>query len=221
MKQRGMESIEIALHSKRYSFTKRVLDIVLSSLLLIICSPVLLVVSLLLYFDDGFPIFFQQTRVGRGGRPFIMKKFRTMPQTKKTISEKKEDGKKHWINGVPDSFIFKSNCPPETTRLGAFIRKYSLDELPQLMNVLKGEMSLVGPRPEVSEITDYYNVEQRQRLLVKPGITGFAQVNGRSRLTHGEKIKCDLYYVEHMSLKMDVLVLFQTMKQVIKPEHSY
>src|SRR5699024_2024115 len=95
------------------------------------------------------------------------------------------------------------------------------DELPQLINVVKGDMSLVGPRPEVSNITDYYNVEQKKRLLVKPGLTGYAQVHGRSGLTHGEKISSDLYYVESRSLKLDIRILLLTVKHVFKAENSF
>lgn len=216
-----METVQLVRHRKSYVFFKRILDIVLSSILLLLLSPVLLLVSLLLYMDDGSPVIFKQTRIALGEKPFILLKFRTMPWIVPSSNDEKEDLKKHWIHGVPEDFVFKSSCPQETTKLGEFLRKYSIDELPQLVNVLKGEMSLVGPRPEVSEITDYYNVEQKKRLLVKPGITGYAQVNGRSGLAHGEKISCDLYYVENRSLNLDVRILFQTVKQVFKPENSF
>lgn len=216
-----MEMLEEVAYPKHYLFTKRMLDIILSGTLLVLLSPLLLLVSCLLYIDDGFPIIFEQTRVGTRGKSFILKKFRTMPQIKHTSSKERKEHRKNWIDGVPDNFVFKSSCPAEISRLGKFLRKYSIDELPQLINILKGEMSLVGPRPEVSEITDYYNVKQRQRLLIKPGLTGYAQVNGRSGITHGEKIKSDLYYVKHMSLMLDVRIIFQTVKHVIKPENSF
>src|SRR5699024_2233652 len=104
-----------------------------------------------------------------------------------------------WKNGVPDDFVFKTGSidNPNITRVGQFIRKYSLDELPQFFNVLKGDMSVVGPRPEIIDITKCYNSEQKRRLAVKPGITGWAQANGRSDMNHGEKIRHDLYYVNN------------------------
>lgn len=214
-----MGVLETVSYPKYYLFVKRSLDILLSSILLVLLSPVLLLVGFLLYMDDDFPVIFKQTRVGMKGKKFILKKFRTMP--KETQSTIRESSKNYWTNGVPDNFVFKSSSPAEVSKLGTFLRKYSLDELPQLINILKGEMSLVGPRPEISEITDYYNVKQRQRLLVKPGLTGYAQVNGRSGLTHGEKIQCDLYYVKHMSLKLDIQIILQTAKHMIKPENSF
>ncbi|HLR53346.1 MAG TPA: sugar transferase [Pseudogracilibacillus sp.] len=221
MKQREMETVQLVRYSKSYVFFKRILDIVLSTVLLLLLSPVLLLVSLLLYMDDGSPVIFKQTRIGLGEKPFVLLKFRTMPWVAPFLNDEKEDSKKHWIHGVPDDFVFKSSCPSETTKLGEFLRKYSVDELPQLINVVKGDMSLVGPRPEVSNITDYYNVEQKKRLLVKPGLTGYAQVHGRSGLTHGEKISSDLYYVESRSLKLDIRILLLTVKHVFKAENSF
>src|SRR5699024_6416942 len=221
VKQREMETVQLVRYSKSYVFFKRILDIVLSTVLLLLLSPVLLLVSLLLYMDDGSPVIFKQTRIGLGEKPFVLLKFRTMPWVAPFLNDEKEDSKKHWIHGVPDDFVFKSSCPSETTKLGEFLRKYSVDELPQLINVVKGDMSLVGPRPEVSNITDYYNVEQKKRLLVKPGLTGYAQVHGRSGLTHGEKISSDLYYVESRSLKLDIRILLLTVKHVFKAENTF
>lgn len=127
-----------------------------------------------------------------------------------------------WHNGVPDNFVFKapSEQNPNITKIGHFIRKYSIDELPQLINVLKGEMSIIGPRPEIVAITKHYNDYQRQRLNVKPGITGWAQVNGRSDIDHGTKIKYDLYYVENKSFLLDMKILFFTVVQVITGKNA-
>lgn len=123
----------------------------------------------------------------------------------------------NWPNRVPDDFIFKTaeENNPNITQVGHFIRKYSLDELPQFINVLKGDMSVIGPRPEIIPITKCYDKEQKRRLEVKPGISGWAQVNGRSEMNHGEKIKNDLYYVENISLWLDVKILFKTIAQVV------
>lgn len=221
MKQQDMHSIISTHPSKQYLFVKRMMDIILSSLMLILLTPVILFVSFLLYLYDGPPVIFKQTRVGAEGKTFILRKFRTLKQYKIHSFKERKQYQRNWLHGVPDNFVFKSSCPEEATKLGKFLRKYSIDELPQLINVLKGEMSLIGPRPEVSEITDYYNVEQRQRLLVKPGLTGYAQVNGRSGINHGEKIRCDLYYIEHMTLKLDLFILLQTIKHVINPTDSF
>ena len=127
----------------------------------------------------------------------------------------------HWEEGVPDHFQFKTENDVSVTKIGKFLRKYSLDELPQLLNVLAGQMSLVGPRPEIPEITDLYNHKQAHRLLVKPGITGYAQINGRSEINHGEKIEYDLYYVKNQSLGLDLIIIVLTIVAVIKAKGAY
>lgn len=132
-------------------------------------------------------------------------------------SKKKYD----WENGVPDDFVFKTSYNPNITKVGAFLRKYSLDELPQFFNVLFGQMSIVGPRPEIVDITKCYNDYQAQRLLVKPGITGHAQTNGRAEIPHGEKIEYDLYYVRNSTIFMDIKILFLTIYQTIFGKGAY
>lgn len=126
-----------------------------------------------------------------------------------------------WKKGVPDDFIFKSGFESRVTPFGKFLRKYSLDELPQLINVLLGNMSMVGPRPEIPEITSHYNFHQMKRLQVKPGITGYAQVNGRSEITHGQKIEYDLYYIQNQSFLLDMKILLATVKQVVKGKGAF
>jgi lipopolysaccharide/colanic/teichoic acid biosynthesis glycosyltransferase len=197
-----------------YKVTKRIFDIVFSLVALILLSPILLIISLLIILDDGFPVFFKQKRTGLNGSTFYIYKFRSMKVTNNGSNQKKVYD---WKNGVPDDFIFKSTqgFDPNVTKIGRFIRKYSLDELPQFINVLKGEMSIIGPRPEITEITDCYNEYQKQRLLVKPGITGWAQVNGRSEIPHGEKIKYDLYYVANQGFVLDMKIFFKTIVQAL------
>lgn len=165
---------------------------------------------------DGFPVFFRQKRSGRNDIPFEMYKFRSMKNKQVPVPSNSYD-EYNWKNGVPDGFVFKtaSEDNPNITKIGKFIRKYSLDELPQFINVLKGDMSIIGPRPEIIPITRCYNSYQKRRLEVKPGITGWAQVNGRSEMNHGDKIKYDLYYVENFSLWLDVKIFFKTVLQVI------
>jgi len=176
-------------------WVKRVLDVAASSLLLILLSPVMAVVSLIVLIDVGRPILFVQERPGLHGVPFKLRKFRTM----RTAVDR---------NGVP--------LPDEQrlTKIGTFLRRWSLDELPELWNVLVGDMSLVGPRPLLMDYLPLYNERQTKRHLMKPGLTGLAQVSGRNNLTWEEKFELDVYYVEHWSLSLDLIILLKTIWQV-------
>lgn len=175
---------------------KRLMDLVLAILGLIILSPVFLVVGLAVFLSMGRPVLFMQSRPGLNGKPFRMYKFRTMREA-------------YDKNGVP--------LPDEErlTPLGRFLRSTSLDELPELWNVLKGEMSLVGPRPLLMEYLVLYTPEQARRHLMPPGITGWAQVNGRNALTWEEKFALDTWYVDHWSLWLDVKILWMTLLAVL------
>src|SRR5699024_10515011 len=152
-------------------------------------SPIFVLVSLRIIKDDGFPIFFKQNRSGVNNKTFKIYKFRSM-KNKQVQVKSNSHNNYNWKDRVPDDFVFKTSeiNNPNITKVGHFIRKYSIDELPQFINVLKGEMSVVGPRPEITAITKYYDEEQMRRLSVKPGVTGWAQVNGRSNISHGKKI---------------------------------
>ncbi|WP_322522349.1 sugar transferase [Guyparkeria halophila] len=178
---------------------KRVFDFSVSLLALLLLSPMLLVLAVLIRWKLGSPIFFRQTRPGVGGRPFRMIKFRTM------------------LDAVDE---FGDPLPDERrmTRLGHFLRATSLDELPELWNVIKGDMSLVGPRPLLMEYLPLYNAEQMRRHDVRPGITGWAQVNGRNAVSWEEKFKLDCWYVDNQSFWLDVKILFLTVKKVIARE---
>ena len=164
-------------------------------------------------FEDGGPVVFKQKRSGQNGKMFYIYKFRSMKvqhgQKKNTKSQY------NWQTRVPDDFVFKmtDDFDPNVTKIGRFLRKSSLDELPQFFNVVKGEMSIVGPRPEIIEITNCYDAEQFQRLLVKPGITGWAQVNGRSEMNHGRKVELDLEYIENQTFLQDMKIIAMTIKQ--------
>ncbi len=184
--------------------------------MLLILSPLFLILTIFIIKEDGRPVFFKQQRSGKNDMHFNMFKFRSM-RLRHEVNGKMKRNKYYWENGVPDDFVFKTASieNPNITNTGKFIRKYSLDELPQFYNVLKGDMSIVGPRPEIIEITRCYNNYQRERLLVKPGITGWAQVNGRSDMNHGDKIKYDLYYVNNFSLLLDLKILLKTISQVL------
>ncbi|MBN8193922.1 sugar transferase [Bacillus sp. NTK074B] len=193
--------------------SKRVMDLVISLTSMILLSPIFLLLYLLIRMMDGRPVIFKQTRTGINHTPFTIYKFRTMRKSNET-----EYG---WKGKVPDDFVFKGEHNPDITTLGKLLRKTSLDELPQLLNVLKGDMSIVGPRPEVPRITRYYDGQQQQRLCVKPGMTGYAQVNGRSDMNHGQKIAYDLYYVYNQSLRLDFKILLKTIVTVLRRGGSY
>ena len=178
-------------------FFKRFLDFWISLFVLILISPVLLVVTILLHFaNKGAGAFFTQERPGKDEKIFKVIKFKSM------TDERDADG----------------NLLPEAQRLtpiGAFIRKFSIDELPQLINVLKGDMAFIGPRPLLPKYLPLYNVEQHRRHEVKPGISGWAQVHGRNNITWTEKFKLDVWYVDHCSLWIDIKVILLTIKNVL------
>ncbi len=181
------------------SFGKRLFDLVTASLLLILLSPLLLCLALLVWIVHGRPVLFRQQRAGYKGKPFWIYKFRTM--TNRTAP----DG-----SLLPDS--------ERLTPLGRFLRSTSLDELPELINVLRGEMSLVGPRPLFVKYLPLYSPEQMRRHDVLPGITGWAQVNGRNAITWQEKFALDVWYVDHRSFWLDIKILFLTLWKVFKRE---
>jgi undecaprenyl phosphate N,N'-diacetylbacillosamine 1-phosphate transferase len=181
------------------SFFKRLLDFFAAFFLLLIFSPVIIIVACVLAYANKGKAFFFQQRPGKNEKPIYIIKFKSMTDAKDA------DG-----NLLPDN--------KRITKAGAFVRKYSLDELPQFINVLKGDMSLVGPRPLLFKYIPLYSEEQRKRHLVKPGITGWAQVNGRNSISWAEKFKLDLYYVNHLSLLLDIKILFLTVLKVIKKE---
>lgn len=196
------------------AFVKRSVDILASGFGLILLSPLLLVVGLIVK-SDGGPIFFLQERIGYRGRPFHMVKFRSMVTNAEEL--KKELMDQNEGNGI----LFKMADDPRITKIGKFIRKYSIDELPQLWNVLVGDMSLVGPRPPLESEVEQYEEEAYRRLLVKPGITGLWQVSGRSDLSWEESIRLDLYYVENWSVVGDLVILFRTVRAVFAQEGAY
>ncbi|MRS01695.1 sugar transferase [bacterium] len=178
---------------------KRLFDIVISLTALIVFFPLLIIVVLVLYWKMGRPVFFGQARPGRRGRSFTLYKFRTMNDER--------DG-----NGLLLSDADR------LTSFGRFLRSTSLDELPELINVLKGEMSLVGPRPLLMQYLERYTPEQARRHEVKPGITGWAQVNGRNALTWEEKFELDVWYVDHRSLRLDLKIIGMTIWKILKRE---
>jgi lipopolysaccharide/colanic/teichoic acid biosynthesis glycosyltransferase len=187
-----------------------VLDLAVAGLALALLSPLLLVVALAIRLDSRGSAVFRQQRVGLGGRPFIVLKFRTM-----RVAEPGEEVK--FFKAENGGVSHKVRHDPRVTRVGRVLRKTSLDELPQLVNVLKGEMSLIGPRPElVSIVQQQYQPWQHRRHLVRPGITGWWQVCGRSDKPMHENTELDLYYVDHVSLSLDLRVLLRTVGTVVR-----
>ncbi|WP_066314079.1 sugar transferase [Bacillus sp. FJAT-29814] len=178
---------------------KRIIDLVGAVAILVVFSPIILLAATMIQIRMGSPILFKQLRPGLHGKPFYIFKFRTM------IEKWDENGKM-----LPGKY--------RLTKLGILLRKYSLDELPQLINVIKGELSLVGPRPLLMEYLPLYTKEQARRHDVKPGITGWAQVNGRNAISWEEKFQLDVWYVDHQSLWLDLKILLLTVKKVIKKE---
>ncbi|MCD8878966.1 sugar transferase [Staphylococcus kloosii] len=175
---------------------KRALDIIISVLGLTLTSPIILIFAVLIRLNMGKPVFYKQIRPGKNEVPFTLIKFRTMTN--------QQD-----LNGVllPDEL--------RKTRLGSFIRSTSIDELPQLYNVLKGDLSIVGPRPLLMEYLTLYNAKQRLRHVVKPGITGLAQIKGRNALSWEHKFKYDVWYVKNQSMKLDLYIIFMTIIKVV------
>ena len=178
---------------------RRAVDIVVSSLALALGSPVLALAMLAVRLESTGPALYSQQRTGRDGRPFEVLKLRTMV-----------DGAEHIGAGLA-----VNADDPRVTRVGAFLRRTSLDELPNLVNVLRGDMSLIGPRPTLPVQVAQYTERQRGRLAIKPGITGWAQVNGRASLPWTERIELDLYYIEHRSLALDLRILGRTLAMVL------
>jgi exopolysaccharide biosynthesis polyprenyl glycosylphosphotransferase len=194
---------------------KRAMDLIGSGLFILLLSPVMLVVALVVKLTSKGPVFYSQERIGRSGTPFGMIKFRSMIQNADDQLATLLD-----LQGTSDTPLFKVDNDPRITPAGRVLRKYSLDELPQLFNVFRGEMSLVGPRPQrPAEVALYDDVAQR-RLLVKPGMSGLWQVSGRSTLSWDDALRLDLYYVENWSPAQDIIILLRTFKAVVMPDDT-
>ena len=183
----------------------RALDVIVAALALALLSPLLALAALLIRLESRGPVFYRQLRVGRGGEPFELWKLRTMVPGAESMGA--------GIYVVPGD--------PRITRIGMHLRRFSLDELPNLVNVIRGEMAIVGPRPTVQVQVDRYTERQLRRLEVKPGITGWAQVNGRTSLPWPERIELDVWYVEHRSLWLDLRILAKTARMLASGRGLY
>lgn len=200
---------------KIYHFTKRVFDVVTSTLGLIVLSPVMAVIAYKVKYEDGGPILYKQVRVGKDGKQFEMYKFRSMVVNADQLLVKIKD------QNEVDGAMFKMKHDPRITKVGHFIREHSLDELPQLFNVLKGDMSLVGPRPPLpSEVEQYTNYD-KQRLYVVPGCTGLWQATERNNVGFDGMVELDLEYIRRANFNYDLWIIMKTLMIIFKPNSSY
>lgn len=199
-----------------YPVAKRLFDLMVAVAMLIVLSPIMAIVALAIKLDSSGPVIFKQTRIGKNHQPFTFYKFRSMYT--KSDSAVHQQFVKNLINGSSSdstSPTYKLACDKRITRVGCFIRKTSLDELPQLFNVIKGDMSMVGPRPPIPYEVAEYKEWHHRRLAVAPGITGLWQVQGRSLVSFDDMVKMDIEYSEKRSLKLDVALLVQTIPAVL------
>jgi lipopolysaccharide/colanic/teichoic acid biosynthesis glycosyltransferase len=189
---------------------KRAFDILASSVALVLLSPLFLLIALLIKIEDGGPVIFAQTRVGRLGRDFKMYKFRSMGRDAEARLRELMAQNRH-----PEGVTFKIKNDPRLTRVGKWLRKFSLDELPQFFNILKGDMSLVGPRPPLPREVALYSLADRRRLAVKPGLTCFWQIGGRSEIDFSGQVKLDVRYIETQNFLVDVKIMAKTVPAVL------
>lgn len=201
--------------SGAYSFFKRLLDVVVAVIIMILLIPVIPLIAIMIKLDSPGPVFFKQDRVGKGGRVFKFYKFRSM--------YREAEQQKHQVESLNEQEgpIFKVKSDPRVTTVGRFLRRSSLDEIPQIFNVLKGDMSIVGPRPHMPDEVAQYQPWHRQRLDVMPGITCLWQISGRSHVSFNEWMRLDMEYVSNRSLKTDFMIFLKTIPAVIARRGAY
>ncbi len=195
---------------------KAMFDRTVGLLAVLALLPALLFIGIAVRLTSPGPALFRQTRIGRGGRPFTIYKFRSMHVDAETRLQALLE-----YNDRSEGVLFKIRRDPRVTGIGTVLRRYSLDELPQLLNIVKGDMSLVGPRPPLPSEVEQYEMDVHRRLLVKPGLTGLWQVSGRSDLSWDEAVRLDLHYVENWSLILDFMILWRTVAAVVKGRGAY
>ena len=203
------------IHVSKRQKVKRVFDFILSLGLLLCLSPVFIAIIILIKRDSPGPVFYYSKRYGRHGQMFNMYKFRSMVANADDLLAKLKD--KNEVDGP----IFKIKKDPRVTKVGAFLRKYSLDELPQIINVIKGDMSLVGPRPFPIEQVEQEDYRQLKRLNIRPGITGLWQIRGRSDISFDKLLRWDIWYINNWSFSLDLYILVQTIPVVLKGKGAY
>ncbi|NQX13100.1 sugar transferase [Microbacteriaceae bacterium VKM Ac-2855] len=209
--------VETPVFGGRQRFAKRMFDIVASISLIIVSCPLLLVVAVLVKTTSPGPVLFQQERIGLNGNPFMMLKFRSMV----VDAEARLAALRAQQTTAGNSVLFKMERDPRVTRVGAVLRRFSIDEIPQFFNVLRGDMSLIGPRPPLAREVEQYEDHVHRRFLMKPGITGLWQVSGRSNLSWEDTVRHDLYYVENWSMTEDIVILLKTVRAVFGSDGAY
>jgi len=196
-----------------YISVKRIIDVIISTIGLIVLSPIFLILAIIIKLDSKGPVFFAHTRYGKDGKKFKMYKFRTMYENAQDmINDFTPEQMKEWKEN------FKLQDDPRITKVGKFLRKTSLDELPQIVNIMKGDLSIIGPRPVIEEELKKYGENKEKFLSVTPGLTGYWQANGRSSTTYEQRMEMELYYIDHISPKLDFKIFFKTIESVIKKE---
>ena len=209
-------TVHLGIRKKVYKLIKRMFDILASFLAIIFFSPIFLLIAILIKIDSKGSVIYKHKRIGKDGKYIYLYKFRSMyvdadKRLKKLL--KKPKIKKEWKKN------FKLENDPRITKVGKILRKTSLDELPELFNICKGDMSIVGPRPLLVEYLPWYTNTERKRHAIRPGLTGWAQVNGRNSLDWDNRLKADVYYVENLSFGLDVRIFFLTIKKVLMHEN--
>lgn len=201
------------IKNKPYIYVKRGIDVILSTIALVVLSPLFLILAILIKLDSKGPVFFLHTRIGKNGKNIKIYKFRTMvTNAEELIKEFTPEQMKEYKEN------YKLTNDPRITKIGKFLRKTSLDELPQLINIIKGDLSIIGPRPVVKDELEKYEENIAKFLSVTPGLTGNWAANGRNNTTYEERMKLELEYVDNISLKTDIKIFFQTIYAVIKKE---
>ena len=196
-----------------YRYIKRFMDVILATIALGVLSPIFLIIAIAIKIESKGPVFFKHTRIGKNGKIIKLYKFRSMVINAEELikSFTPEQMKEYKEN-------YKLTNDPRITKIGKFLRKTSLDELPQLLNIIKGDLSIIGPRPVVTDELEKYGANTEKFLSVTPGLTGYWAANGRSCTTYEQRMQMELYYIDNLSLKMDVKVFFKTIEAVIKRE---
>lgn len=196
-----------------YIQIKRIFDVIIASIALILLSPIFLLLAIIIKIDSKGSVFFAHTRIGKNGKKFKMYKFRTMYENaQEMIKDFTPEQRKEWEEN------FKLKDDPRITKIGKVLRKTSLDELPQIINIIKGDLSIIGPRPVIDEELEKYGENREKFLSLTPGLTGYWQANGRSDTTYKKRMQMELYYIDHVSAKLDLQIFFKTFITVFKKE---
>ena len=210
---RTQSDVKTKISKKVYIKIKRVIDVILASIALILLSPLFAIIAIAIKIDSKGPVFFEHKRIGKNGKIIKLYKFRSMVINAEELikSFTPEQMKEYKEN-------YKLTNDPRITKVGKFLRKTSLDELPQLINIINGDLSIIGPRPVVADELEKYGTNKDKFLSVTPGLTGYWAANGRSNTTYEQRMEMELYYIDNLSLKMDIKVFFKTILSVVKKE---